>query len=474
MTWFGKFAIIVLRGNSVSDVVGVHVFGGDGHELWSGVERGLSGFLGSIADGNSAVGAMADPAAVRGCSRSDVMVAAERLELVSRRGQPKGFLVTLPAGRVFASCVDAFNVAHLTALDVVPVDFPLVFDGGGAAMAELIEPYHRQERMFGVAGQAELRLSYAADPNLFSWLAGRTLAREQLPFAVYSPQPVFRNFRTGELNIQRTRQFSVPDVHVLTPADDAVGRYLHALELGAESTRYWFGDDYVHVLDSVAGSTHDSDEFYTRVAKAAGGVTVVRRLASRPKYYAQKTGLMVWSGYDNVMLYNLQLDEVNAPRFDIRLDDGGHPVVIHACVAMAMSRMLPLVVGRGLAGITAKTMPVALAPTQLTLVPVRAEHRGRAGVIADLMHAEGIRTAIDTDYGKTVGARVNNARAAWHPFTAVVGDREGEKLPTLHSTTGDGGPMTFTEFLAEYGDRIRRCAPEPLARTRRLPFVSAS
>jgi threonyl-tRNA synthetase len=457
----------------MSGVVCVRVFDGGGRELWSGVERDLPSFLVSIAGGNLAVGAMADPSAVPECSRNDVMRAAERLELVSRRGQPKGFLVILPAGRVFASCVEAFNVAHLTALDVVPVDFPLVFDGGGAAMADLIAPYHLQGRTFAIADRADLRLSYAADPSLFAWLAGRTLARDRLPFAVYSPQPVFRNFRTGELSIQRTRQFSVPDIHVLTHADDAVDRYLHALELAAESTRYWFGDDYMHMLDSVAGSTHDRVDFYARAAKAVGGVTVVRCLAARPKYYAQKSGLLVWSGYDNVMLYNLQLDEVNPLRFDMRLDDGGRPVVIHACVAMGVSRMLPLVLGRGLAEITPKTMPVALAPIQVTLIPVGAEHCRRVGMIADLMHAEGIRTAVDTDYSKTVGARANNARRAWHPFTAVVGDRDADELPLFHSTTRDGAPRTLKEFLREHGERIRRCAPEPLVWARRLPFVSA-
>jgi threonyl-tRNA synthetase len=434
----------------------------------------MPGFLRTIAGDNTAIGAMAGSGSIPKCSKNDVMRMAEELDLVSRRGMPKGFLATLPAGKLFEACVDAFNVAHLEALDVNPVDFPLVFDSSGAAMAELIEPYQVQGRTFTLADREDLRLSYAADPNLFGWLQGRTLDRGQLPYAVYSPQPVFRNFRTGELSIQRTRQFSVPDIHILTSRDQGASHYLHALELAAESTRFWFGDDYVHVLDSVAGSNNDNPDFYASAGKASGGITVVRRLADRPKYYAQKTGVLVWSGYDNVMLYNLQMDEVNPVRFDIGLDGGGHPDVIHACVAMGLSRMLPLVLGRGISGAASKTLPVELSPIQVTLVPIGAEHTRRAGVIAGDLRDAGVRTALDVDCDKAIGARLGRIRKSWQSRYAIIGDREVDQLPLIEDVTRSVEATTIDEFLRSHGDRIRRCGPNPLPAVRRLPFANGS
>ncbi|MEV0412679.1 His/Gly/Thr/Pro-type tRNA ligase C-terminal domain-containing protein [Streptomyces sp. NPDC050448] len=452
-------------------VVDVLIFDGHGRKIWSGSEAESAQVLMSIPGDGSSVTAVADTEAVARCSKNDVMRAAEQLHMVSRRGVPKGFLTTLPAGNVFEESVDAFNVAHLAALDVSRIDFPLVFDSAGAAMAELIEPYHVQGRTFTLADREGLRLSYAADPNLFGWLQGRTLAHGLLPYAVYSPQPVFRNFRTGELSIQRIRQFTVPDIHILTTQDTAADRYLHALELAGESTRFWFDEDYVHVLDSVAGSRNDNEDFYARAGKAAGGITVVRRLPKQSKYYAQKSGVLVWSGYDNVMLYNLQMDDVNPPRFDIRLDSGGHPTVIHACVAMGMSRMLPLILGRGISGIARKVIPVELAPTQVSVIPLREAHAERAGEIIAQLRNAGIRAAIDNEYNRPIGARLARSNQAWQPFFTVIGDRETEQQPLIQDATRTADAMTPDEFVRLHGERIRRCAAGPLARDRRLPFI---
>ncbi|MFE6982793.1 His/Gly/Thr/Pro-type tRNA ligase C-terminal domain-containing protein [Streptomyces griseus] len=452
-------------------VAEVLIFDGHGRQIWSGSESGSVQAILSIPEAGVSVTAVADAEVVPRCSKNDVMRAAEQLQMVSRRGVPKGFLTTLPAGNVFEESVDAFNMAHLAALDVNRIDFPLVFDSGGAAMAELIEPYHLQGRTFTLADREGLRLSYAADPNLFAWLQGRTLAQDLLPYAVYSPQPVFRNFRTGELSIQRVRQFTVPDIHILATQDSAADRYLHALELAAESTRFWFDEDYVHVLDSVAGTANDNEEFYARAGKAAGGITVVRRLPSQSKYYAQKSGVLVWSGYDNVMLYNLQMDDVNPPRFDIRLDGGGHPTVIHACVAMGMSRMLPLILGRGISGISRRVIPVELAPVQVSVVPLRETHVERAGEIAAQLRNAQIRTTIDADVGRPIGARLAKGNQSWRPFFTVVGDRELSQQPLIQDATRTTDAMTPEDFVRLHGERIRRCAAGPLAQDRRLPFI---
>lgn len=458
----------------MSDVLEVRIFDRDGRELWSGTETGMSDVLGGMAGENTAVGAMAGLESVPTCSKNDVMRTAEELEFVSRRGMPKGFLTTLPAGKAFESSVDAFNLDHLESLEVTPVDFPLIFDSSGDSMADLIEPYHLQGRTFNVTEGKNLRLSYAADPNLFNWLQGRTLDEAALPYAVYSPQPVFRNFRSGELSIQRTRQFTVPDIHVLASRDQVADRYLHALELAAESTRFWFGDDYVHVLDSVAGSTNDRPDFYSRAAKAAGGITVVRRLAKRPKYYAQKTGILVWSGYDNVMLYNLQLDEVNPVRFGIHVSDGSYPVVIHACVAMGLSRMMPLVLGRGISGVTPRSLPVELSPSPLALIPVKPEHSRRADAVARNLLLEGVRATVVTEHAKSIGARLTKMRRTWQSRYAIIGDRELDQQALVEDLARAAAAVPIEQFMRDHGDRIRRCTPSRLPAVRRLPFLNPS
>lgn len=455
----------------MGEVVDVRIFDGSGRMMWSGPPQEYSGYVASIADDNTALASIGGDTTIPRCSRNAVIRIAEELGMVSRRGMPKGFLAALPRGKMFESCLNAFNAGHLAALDANAIEFPLVFEYGSEPMVDLTAPYVAQDRMFALTGPGDgLRLAYAADPNLFAWLAGQTLATAGLPYAIYSPQQVFRKLQSGEISVQRVRQFRVPDIHILATPDDAAARYLHALELAGDGTDFWFGADYTHVLDSVIGTRHDDDGFYRDAAKAARGVTIVRRMDGHSKYYSQKTAVLVYGGYDNVMLYNIQLDETNAPRFDIRTDDGQYPTVIHACAAMAGSRMLPLILGRGVAGVAPQVIPPELDTTQVVFVPVRAEHADHARTLADSLLTSGVRATVNTDFPRSLGARLSQLRRGWQPLYSVVGDRELATAPRLESA---GVPVadSLDEYVAARAARWLRCRPHDAPGTTPPPLV---
>lgn len=429
--------------------------------------------MASLAGGNMALASIAGGTTIPRCSRNAVIRIAEELGMVSRRGMPKGFLAALPRGKMFEACVNAFNVGHLSALNANAIEFPLVFEYGSEPMIELTAPYVAQDRMFALTGPGDgLRLSYAADPNLFAWLSGQTLATAGLPYAIYSPQQVFRKLQSGEISVQRVRQFRVPDIHILTTPDDAAARYLHALELAADGTDFWFGPDYAHVMDSVIGTRHDDDGFYRDAAKSARGITIVRRMSGHSKYYSQKTAVLVYGGYDNVMLYNIQLDETNAPRFGVTTDDGQHPTVIHACAAMAGSRVLPLVLGRGVAGVTPQIIPPELDTTQVVFVPVRAEHADHARTLAQSLRTSGARATVNTDFSRSLGARLSQLRRAWQPLYSVVGDRELGTAPKVESA-GSTVADDVHAYVTAQAQRWLRCRPSDLLGATPPPIVSA-
>lgn len=471
MDQFRASVINTVGALAVVNIVDVKVFDGSGQVAWRGLMQDYAKYVEPIFGDNLALTCSAELTDIPSCSKNDVMRTAEELGMVSRRGMPKGFLALLPHGKMFESCVDAFNQEHLLRLNVNLIEFPLVFDYGSAPMVELTAPYVEQDRMFALTGpDNKLRLSYAADPNLFAWLESRTLDRACLPYAVYSPQPVFRKFQSGELSIQRTRQFNVPDIHIWTATEDAGTRYLSALELAAEGTNFWFGSDYVHILDSVIGTRHDNEDFYRGAAKAARGITVVRRISGHSKYYSQKTSVVIYSGYGNVMLYNIQMDEINPRRFDITTDDGQFPTVIHACVAMAGSRMLPLILGRGLAGVGPQIIPPELATTQVVFVPVHAEHTNHARKLADSLLASGSRAAVNTDFQRSLGARLSRLRRAWQPLYSVVGDRERETAPLLKSA-GRTVADDIGKYVSARAARWMRCRPCRVLGTTPPPIV---
>ncbi|MGN5376872.1 His/Gly/Thr/Pro-type tRNA ligase C-terminal domain-containing protein [Streptomyces lasalocidi] len=171
------------------------------------------------------------------------------------------------------------------------------------------------------------------------------------------------------------------------------------------------------------------------------------------------------SGYDAVMLQNIQLDEINGPRFGIRLADGEFPAIIHACVAMGGSRMLPLVLGRGLAGLGPKEIPAELAAVQVAFVPLAEKHVGRAYELAGSLWTREVRTAVDLEFRRPVRARIGRLRRDWQPLFCVIGDRELTETPGLQTSGGQRIDAAYEPYLAEQLPRWLRCLPRTPAGT---------
>jgi threonyl-tRNA synthetase len=406
------------------------------------------------------------------CTRNDVLAAAEQLEMVSRRGCVRGFLVILPRGMLLEHSVAAFNQPHVVALGATRMDFPLVFDRSDPAVADLTESYERQERMFRVEEpDREHRLAYAADPGLFGWLSGARLDPGALPYAIYSPTPVFRRLQSGEVGgVDRQRQYLVPDVHVLTARRDAVDAYTRCVELAADGARFWFGEDFAQFVEIVDEMHAAEPELGRRAAVAAGRPTVVRVLRRRPRYYAVKGGIVVPGGFAGVMLYNLQLDDTNGERFDVRLADGEPAAIVHATVAGGWPKILPLVLGRGLAGLGPKTLPVELAADQIVCLPIRDEHAAAAVAYAARLREAGLRVATELRFGDSLGARLRRHRAAWQPFHVVIGDREAAGQEPVIASPVEQDRLPLGAFVERFGGRLRRCAV-PAPPTADLPFA---
>ncbi|MGC4865230.1 His/Gly/Thr/Pro-type tRNA ligase C-terminal domain-containing protein [Micromonospora sp. DT53] len=437
----------------------MQVLDSSGQTRWTGDEAGLPEFLARFSAGNSGTARLAGTA-MGSCTHNEVTELAEQLGFISRRGTPKGFVTTLPPGSLIDESVAQFNRGHMARLRANRVDFPLVFATDDAEMGALVSAYEQQGRMFRFDERdPSLRLSYAADPNLFAWLRHTRADPSRLPYTIISPQPIFRRFQSGELSLDRARQYHVSDVHTLCPADRAAEVFRDIVGHAAKAMEFWFGDDYCQIVDAVTGTEFDCAETYEALSKSVPGVTIVRHLAARSRYYAIKGGLYVDAGFGTVMLFNFQLDDTNPGRFDIRLDDDGPMAVIHSTLAAGVPKLLPITLGRGLAGVGPRALPPELARHQLVLVPVREHHRSGADELAATLRTSGLRVTVDAHLNRSLGHRLAALRSAWQPLFAVVGDRElaGEPL-TLDGPQADDRP-TLSGYLAANRERLQRCAP---------------
>ena len=114
-----------------------------------------------------------------------------------------------------------------------------------------------------------------------------------------------------------------------------------------------------------------------------------------------------------------------------------------------------------------------MAPTQIRLLPISADHVDGAVALAQRIP---FRVDID-DRDQRIGKKVREAEKEWVPLTVVIGDREisGEGPLTVRPRVGEQFTATLDELLerlrTETAGRPHRPANSPLLLSRRPTFV---
>lgn len=453
--------------NLMADNLMIRVLDSEGSTVWSGLAD-------EAPRDHAAIRALLGDGVDENIHRSEVLRVAEELEFVSRKGVPKGFLSILPRGTVLQAKVEAFNQRHMDALDAVRIDFPIIFDiESSQPLRDLTQSYEVQGRVFRVDSSAgEWRLAYAADPGLLGYVEGRTLDPAALPYTIASPMSAFRRYQSGECGgLDKNRQYHLPDLHIIC-GDDARETFIRNLTLAAEGAQFWerTSDGIALFVDVVEDFLENWPTIGEDLARAARAATLVRVLAARPRYYAFRAGLVLYTGVGAVMLYNFQWDDTNPRRFRMRRADDGDVTIIHATLAGGWPKLLPWVIGRGLTGLGPRIIPPELDSPELTILPVRPEHAKYAGTLAAELVSRGWDIQID---GRDValGAKVRRLRQRWNAHHIVIGGREvdGSVVPIVESSCPGIEPLPLPAFEASVGPRLMRC--RSAARSRKLPFI---
>lgn len=393
-------------------------------------------------------------------SERRVTRAAEAADLVTSRGCAAGFVTLLPAGVHLERCAQAFNVAHVAELDAVDVEFPAVFDRSAADLEALTADFAAQERMFRlVESSGDFRLSYAADPGLFGLLRGARLSKAFTQLAIRSTTQIFRRYRRGELGpLTKVRQYALPDLHVICTPDTSWDEATHVTAMAAAHLRFWEPVHVAQFIDVVEDFYERHRERVNALASAAAMPTLVNVLKSAPRYYSMRTGLCVDAGTGALMLYNLQWDETNPERFDIRLPDGGRPVVVHAN-CLAGSGLMCLVLGRSLATTDIACLPPELCPVQATLLVLSEDLLPSARGLAKTWEAAGLALQIVTLEGE-LGKALRQWSKPNLPAIAVYGAREAAGAPIQFRVPEQSSPVDAEAFFNRHAARVRRCRPQ--------------
>jgi threonyl-tRNA synthetase len=143
----------------------------------------------------------------------------------------------------------------------------------------------------------------------------------------------------------------------------------------------------------------------------------------------------------------IQLDSQMPARFRLTYmgaDNQEHtPYVIHRALLGSLERFIGILVEH-----YGGEFPFWLAPVQLLVLPVGADHRGAARELAGRLREAGYRVEVD-ERDDTVGKRIREAELEKVPYVIVYGDRESDDSLAIRERHGVQSTKSLRELLGE-------------------------
>ena len=327
-------------------------------------------------------------------------------------------------------------------------------------------------------GGEELVLRPANCPHHALIYSSAQRSYRDLPVRFNELAAMFRAERSGVLSgLSRVRQINLDDTHVFCRPDQVAAEAARALRTALRAQEILgLPVDYVRLSrrdDSPAylGGREQWEAAEAALRAAAEAVGLAGRglrLVDAPgeaAFYGPKLDLQVRDGRGHEeSIATVQLDFNQPERFDLTYNaaDGTKErvMMIHRGTVGSMERVVAALLehyqGR---------LPLWLAPVQVRVLPIRAEHDAAARQLVDDLIAAGLRARLET--AGSVGARVRSSRQRRDHLIAVVGDAEivDESVQVTDVAGGFRGSVKAADFIdqvrAAYENRMPHVSWEP-------------
>jgi threonyl-tRNA synthetase len=146
-------------------------------------------------------------------------------------------------------------------------------------------------------------------------------------------------------------------------------------------------------------------------------------------------------------LGTVQLDFQMPQRFGLTYQAADNeqrtPAMIHRALFGSLERFIGILIEH-----YGGEFPFWLAPVQIRLVPVGADHRPAAHALAAKLREPGYRVEVD-ERDDTVGKRIREAELEKIPYTVVYGDKESDAALAIRERHGVQSTKSLLELLGE-------------------------
>ena len=290
--------------------------------------------------------------------------------------------------------------------------------------------FHDGMFAFGeAAGADEAALKPVSCPGHIQLVRRMAPSWRDLPLRLAELGLVHRDEAAGALHgLFRLRQFTQDDGHIFCSDDQVAGEVARfCRELPAFYRRFGF-DDISVALSLRPDNRLGDDAWWDRAERELGDVIAGLGLPSSVEpgggaIYGPKLEFLLRDRRGRPwQCGTIQLDFVMPQRFDLRYVDAGgerrHVVMLHRALFGSIERFLGILLEHH-----AGALPAWLAPEQVAVVPVSAQHRARAAAVHGELQRAGLRSRLDADDG-TLSRRIAVAHHDGVPFAVIIGDRE--------------------------------------------------
>ncbi len=370
-----------------------------------------------------------------------------------------GLPMFYPKGATFRALLENFMDKEQKALGFTPIWVPHIAKG---SLYETSGHLGKYDAMFPPMhfDDGDYYLKPMNCPHFMTLYNTQMHSYRDLPLRWASTTTVYRNEKSGEVSgLTRVRALTQDDCHVFMRADQIEQEFDILMELidrtyaACGLTDFWVS---VSVRDM-----NDSDKYLGDPAVWDGAEKTLEQLVSKRNwnfkvvegeaaFYGPKLDFMVKDAIGREwQLSTLQLDFNLPQRFELEYvaADGSkqRPVVVHRAIFGSIERWMGIMIEH-----FAGNFPIWLAPVQMTLVAVGADHVEYCKELAREFTAAGFRVEVNDD-DETVGSKIRKVTNQKVPYVLVIGDQEmgSESLAIRKRGSRDTITMTKADFIAD-------------------------
>ena len=283
----------------------------------------------------------------------------------------------------------------------------------------------------------------------------------ELPMRLGETSTLFRNEDSGEMHgLIRVRQFTISEGHLILRPDQLAEEFKGCLDLAKycletlglwEDCSFRFSQWDPKRTDKYEGTPEQWEEAQNVMGelldKYLGRENYVIGI-DEAAFYGPKLDIQcrnVFGKEDTIV--TIQIDMLLAKKFGMEYVDRDNtmktPYIIHRTSMGCYERTLALILEK-----YAGALPVWLAPSQVTVIPVVSDFADYAAEVVNKMKASGIRAELD-DRNEKLGYRIREAQLSKVPYMIVVGEDEKNSgsVTVRARTEGEGGKFTVDEFI---------------------------